>query len=208
MNHIRKEAWVGAVAVMELPPPPPAKDKIMTPQQVKKLLDTIETHHIKLFAILAMHTLSRKTAILQLKWEQVDMKNRIIDYNPPGRFETKKRRVPVVINDILYAELENAVKLRESEYVIEFGSKRIYEIRRAFERWVIKAGFIGADKKPWVTPHILRHTGASILAANNVPIEQIAELLGDSIETTRKHYVKYQPEYLRNATTKLGALYA
>ncbi len=43
----------------------------------------------------------------------------------------------------------------------------------------------------------LRHTFASQLAANNVPFEKIALLMGNSPEIVRKHYARLIPEDLR-----------
>ena len=60
---------------------------------------------------------------------------------------------------------------------------------------------------PWLTPHILRHTGASILATNGVDLIKIAELMGDSTETVRKHYAKFHPTYMEDATKKLAEIY-
>ena len=47
------------------------------------------------FITLAMETAQRKTAILELKWEQVDFERRIITFNPYGRNQTIKRRPPI-----------------------------------------------------------------------------------------------------------------
>lgn len=42
------------------------------------------------------------------------------------------------------------------------------------------------------------------MAKKGVPIQMIAGVLGDSIKTVEKHYLKYSPDYLREATVALG----
>lgn len=203
LNYAKKEGWFDTVTIMQLPPPPPPKDIYLTPEQVKALLIATEkTHHIKLFTLLALHTLSRKSAILDLKWSQVDMKNRMIDFNPPGRIATKKRRVPAKINDILYTVLEDALILRQTPYVIEYAGSRVIDIKTGFNRAAKEAGL------PQVTPHILRHTGATLLAQAGVSMFDIAGLMGDRVETVTRHYAKYSPDHLKKATDALQQIYA
>lgn len=203
LNHIRREGWIGEVPVMQLPPPPPPKDKWMNQDQVRTFVNALKTPHIKLFALLALHTLSRKTAVLQLKWSQVDMENRLIDYNVPGRVRTNKRRVPVPINNILFAALQEALELGQTDYVIEFRGEPLLDIKKAFAR-------VASSKEvdmPWVTPHILRHTGATLMAQQGVPLWQIAGIMGDNLNTVMKHYAKHHPDYLKEAVNKLDEMY-
>lgn len=203
LNHVKNEKWVIMVPSMKLPPSPQPHDKYMTPLQVGIFMKHAKISHIKLFSLLALHTLSRKTAILQLKWSQVDMENRKIDFNPPGRTQTSKRRVVVSINNALYTALEDARRGKQTEYVIEYGSKPIIDIKKAFTN-VAKCKEVNM---PWVTPHVLRHTGATLLAQNGVPLRKIADLMGDTLETTERHYIKHHPDYQKDATDKLGEMY-
>lgn len=201
LNHVKREGWIGQVPVMQLPPSPPPKDKWMNTEQVRVFVNSLKTPHIKLFALLALHTLSRKTAVLQLQWSQVDMENRLIDFNTPGRVRTNKRRVPVPINNILFATLQDAQELGQSDNVIEFHGKQVLDIKKGFTAAAAVAGM------PWVTPHILRHTGATLMAQKGVPLWQIAGIMGDNLDTVMKHYAKHHPDYLKEAVNKLDEMY-
>jgi integrase len=56
-----------------------------------------------------------------------------------------------------------------------------------------------------ITPHILRHTVATQLAQKNVPIPQIARILGHSdSRITERVYAKFSPEFCRQAVTHLN----
>lgn len=201
INHVRREGWISEVAVMQLPPSAPPREKVMSPEEVKVFLTNAKTPHIKTFSLLALHTLARKSAILQLKWQQVDMKKRLIDFNAPGRVRTNKRRAIVPINNILYATLKEALEAAQTDYVIEYGNSPVIDIKGSFNRVAEKAGM------PWVTPHVMRHTGATLMALSGVPLYIIAGMMEDSIDTVTRHYAKYQPDYLREASNKLEEMY-
>ena len=72
------------------------------------------------------------------------------------------------------------------------------EYRYDFERpFKIYIEWIGKELKMdlgWVTPHIMRHTFASLLACSNVSLYKIAKWLGDTMATTEKHYAHLQAE--------------
>lgn len=56
-----------------------------------------------------------------------------------------------------------------------------------FEKYMASQGV------PWVTPHIMRHTFASLLASAGVSIYKIAQWLGDDVRVAQRHYAKLSP---------------
>ena len=103
----------------------------MTPEQVSILLKCCISPHVKLFALLALHTLSRKQAILDLTWDRVDLVNKRIDFNLPDMPENKKRRVVVpIISKTLMSALKEAQELAVTDHVIEYAESNVYEIRK------------------------------------------------------------------------------
>lgn len=202
-NHAKKEGFVDDVPHIEKPSATPPKDAWAKPHQIKTLMAHLKgTPHLELFAMLALHTLSRKRAICELMWDQVEFDLGIIDFNPPGRMHTNKRRVPVPMNSIIMRAMREAYDISTTPYVIEFRGKPCFEIGVAFRR---HAKAVGLD---WITPHTLRHTGATLMAQQGVPMWEIAGIMGDRLETVEKHYLKHHPEYLRNATGALEKIYA
>ncbi len=63
-----------------------------------------------------------------------------------------------------------------------------YDFRRPFTDYMHNQGF------DWVTPHVMRHSFASILASAGKSIFKIAEWLGDGVRVTQRHYAKLSPE--------------
>ena len=182
---------------MQLPKPPAPKERWLTREEAGRLLDSCKEAHLKLFTMLAIHTCSRKSPILELKWQQVNMRGRLIEFNPPGRRQTNKRRVPVPINDTLYAALKDALELAQTDYVVEYGGQRVMDVKKGFAAACVRAGIKD------VTPHTLRHTGATWLMQAGEDVAKIAGILGDSIKTVEKHYLKHHPDYLRKTVNAL-----
>ncbi len=202
MNHARKEGLLDIVPHIEKPQDGPPRDKWARPHEIKQLMLSLKHYpHLELFAMLALHTLSRKRAICELKWDQVDFDLKQIDFNPPNRKHTKKRRVPVPINKTLMETLIGAREVATTDHVIEFRGNPCYEIGRAFRKYARLANL------GWITPHVLRHTGATLMAQNKVSMVEIAGIMGDRIDTVEKHYLKYHPEYLKDAITALDKIY-
>jgi integrase len=64
-------------------------------------------------------------------------------------------------------------------------------------RWDFRrpwAEYVKKHKCPWVTPHIARHTFASLLASAGVSIYKISQWLGDDVRVVQKHYAKLLPK--------------
>lgn len=94
--------------------------------------------------------------------------------------------------------MEIAHDARTSEYVIEYGGKRIREVRHAFDRICERA------KIDDFTIHDLRHTAAVWMCGDGVAMEKISTYLGHTrIDITRNIYAKYQPSHLRDAAAAL-----
>jgi len=141
------------------------------------------------FIAIGLATAARKSAILELTKDQVDLAQRRIHFNPPGRAQTKKRRVAVPISDWLLPIMERAMEEAPSgTYLIGTNC-----IRTAFEGAASRAGLTD------VTPHTLRHTWACWAAQAGVSLYEIAGVLGDTLTTVQANYLHHCPDHLRGA---------
>lgn len=183
------------VPFIEKPPRPPAKDKVLTRDEVARWIDAAEGR-TKLFIQLAYYTASRKSAIFQLSWFQVDMDHLTIQLNASGRKQTKKVRPTVPIVAPLIEPLRAAHAAKTTEWVLGYPG----DVKRSLETACRKAG-IGH-----VSPHVLRHSRAVHLAQDGVDLYAIAGLLGDSLETVARNYLHHCPDHLRSALEKSEAL--
>ena len=186
------------VPYIPLPSAPGAKDLWLTESEADAFMAAAGrcSERGRLFVAIALNTASRRAAIEQLLWSQVDFDRRLIHFNPRGRAQSKKRRVPVPINDALFAELALIPKEQRTGYVLGHPGS----ITRAFEA-VCRAA-LKATKNPkfeQVTPHTLRHTWATLAARAGVDLYEIAGVLGDTLQTVQNNYLHHCPDHLRGA---------
>ena len=185
---------------IELPPASPPRDRILSEAEVQLLRDTCSNHVINgpgmrpsnrmsrvgRFVMLAMETAQRKTAIEQLRWDQIDFERNQIVFNPAGRLQTIKKRPTISISPKLRPVLENA----KGESINDFVLDRATNIYDALKTLGDSLGIDGLH------PHVFRHTWATRAITRGVSIEKVAKFMGDSVETVRNNYEHLAPDYL------------
>ncbi len=190
--------WIDKAPHIEMPASPLPRERWLSRDEFQRLLDGCGSQHIRLWCLLAVYTAARKSAILSLKWSQIDFESGLVDYNEPGRPVTAKKRAVVPMGKIVRQALEDARELAKSDFVIEWNRKPVKAIKRGFNEACRRAGLVG------VTPHDLRRTAGTWAAQGGVPMAQIARMLGhDDEATTSRVYAKWSPEYLRNVVEAL-----
>ena len=188
-NSAVRQNIVSADDVPLLDPLPPAsapRDRVLTREEVAKLFEGAKHHErVHRFLWLALQTGARRTAIQELTWRQVDWDSGVVHYLPEGAVQSSKRRASVPISAALRPILQAAYEARASddEPVIGPGAR----INEQLDRVAAQAGVSG------VTPHVLRHTAATFMARNGVPLWIIAKVLGNTLEQVENVYAKYQP---------------
>lgn len=178
---------------LPLPEASPPRERWLTVEEceaVRKEADR-QGWRIRLFVELGLETASRTKAILGLKRRHVDLVRRAIDTRP--LYSTKRKRGAVVpISDVLLPLLTQACEgLEPDDLVLGGGHGR--GVRKALAALAKAAGV------EHFSPHTLRHTYGSLALQHGVPIEHIAGVLGDSIQTVERVYAKHDPDRLRGA---------
>ncbi len=185
-------------AVVEVPPMPPPRDRVLTRAEVERLIEAADAFHIKLAIRLLWATAARKEAILQLTWAQVDFDRRIIVLTRADETKRRKNRGIVPFGPRLLAELTAAKAAALTDHVIEWAGKPVLQIRKGFDRACERAKL--AD----VSPHVLRHSAAVAMVEAGRPMEEVAQLLGHSdIRVTFRVYARYSPDHLRATASVL-----
>ncbi len=190
-----REGWIEKAPHIDAPADPPGRDLWLSRPEYDRLVEECGTApHLRLFTLLGLNTAARTGAILDLTWDRVDLSRRLIDF---GAGHGNKRRSVVPINDDLLPELLAAWEAHTCAFVVEYRSARVGSIKAAFKRAAVRAGV------PWMHPHLLRHTAATWMIEADVPLREVARLLGDSEEMVEKRYGKHSPSYLRGAASAL-----
>lgn len=182
---------------IKLPSMPETTVGHLTKKQFGKFLAGCAAPHVRLFAMLAVTTGGRKSAILQATWSQVDLERCLLNLNQSGRKQNRKYRATVPLNDLIAAALRVARADASTDYLIEHHGKPLLDIKKGIAAASVRSGIP-------VHPHMFRHSAAVWMAEDRVPMAEIASFLGHrDINVTVRTYARYSPEYLRQAAQSL-----
>lgn len=187
-------------AVFELPRQPPPKQRFLSQDEAKRLVKAARRFpHIRAFIVLSLTTAARQSALLELTWDRVDLERGIITLSLGNADdEARKPRATVPINRRARRYLKVLRAAATSPHVIEWGGHRVLSIKKGF------AAAVKIAKLKGVVPHTLRHTAASWMAQQGVPMFQISKFLGHSdTRITERRYAHLSPDYLRKASDVL-----
>lgn len=188
----------------ELPPSAPPREHWMTREDAALLLTAAQPKALPMLtrAFLAislmLYTGARKEAAQELTWDRIHLNksengNGYIDLRNPAKPQTRKRRAVVPIFDEFAPIVERAQREATSPYFLFHSGNCAPTIATVFRR----AGLDGKYKTKRDQCHLLRKTCATWAAQDDVPMGQIAALLGDTIQTTEKHYAMHSPSYMQ-----------
>jgi integrase len=143
--------------------------------------------HLKPIVKVALHTGMRKSEILNLRWEQVDLVHRFILLNMTKNGE--RREIP--IDSTLWKMLNEMPHSVESIYVFtDLKTGEPYKsVKKSFGTALRKANIYGFRF------HDLRHTFASHLVMAGVDITTVKELLGHKSLTMTLRYAHLAPSH-------------
>ena len=158
------------------------------------------SRHLARFILIALYTGTRHDAILRLRWTPnteggwIDLASGVMYRRGFGTVETNKRRPAIPIPPRLLPHLRRWRRLTVS-HVIEYAGRPIRsQERRAWHTARELAG-LSTD----VTPHVLRHTCATMLLQLGVSVYDVAGVLGASEDVVRRTYGHHAQDHLRHA---------
>lgn len=183
-------------------PPPNARD-IVLPMDVVKQSFELSSGWFKTFMMLAVHTGGRKEAILELVWDRVDFTAGTISLTNPDKKVRKKLRATVKMSKAIRDYL---LSIRPEGWqgkpiVTRDGVRPVKSIRKALDALRAKTGCKDLG------PHVMRHSIASHMVMNGVPIKEVSIFLGhSSVAITERVYAKFLPEYMDKSAGFLNSL--
>lgn len=146
--------------------------------------------NIHLVCALGFYAGLRKREISFARWEWFDLDRNLINLSNYDNFETKSRknRTIPLLNNLKKILLEYGENQKEG-FLFEKanGTKEYhYYFRKMFDRIRRETGL------NWVTPHTMRHTFASLLAQEGVPLYSITSWMGHSHSRVTELYAHLQ----------------
>lgn len=190
------------IPFVELPPASPPRERVLDEEEVEIIREVCpdlvlngqgrrpsnRLSRIGRFVMIALETAQRKTAILELTWDQVDLENNKIHFNPEGRTQTNKKRPTVPISPILRPVLERAKEEAHNAYVLDKATSIDDQLKTLAHNLEI----------PGLHSHVFRHTWATRAVSRGVPLVKVALFLGDTVKTVEENYAHLQPDYLED----------
>jgi site-specific recombinase XerD len=158
----------------------------------QRLIENAPNDDLRYVLFCGFHTGMRKLEIIEAVPEWFNLSARTIEIRATASFRPKDRDARTVPLTDQFAEFLKRWGLR-SPYVLQpdvvQGSHRYrFDFRRSF------SDYMKAQGVPWISPHVMRHSFASICASKGIDIYRIATWLGDDVRVVQRHYAKLRPD--------------
>ena len=212
LNFAEREELIAHAVKVLRPPAGAPRERLLSCDgpdggELKRLMaalsDPRTPAHTRLFTMLSLLAAQRKTANLQLTFDEVDFDAGVIWYARTAKIVTKKKRQNQPMHPALRALLLEAKALARPgcNHVIQFRGRPIKDIRASYKALLKRAGISE------FTVHDLRRTAATHVAAalgNN--IEAAANLMGNSRAQAARTYVHLAPSANLEAIGAMDAI--
>jgi integrase len=202
-----------------------AEAKFLEPHQIGTLLDATRDSRYGLLFEFLVHTGLRRGEALALKWGDVDLEDRLVQVRGTlarvnGRLvvldpkSAKSRRtIPLseAAADVLQRVQQRTEGERERAAQLWVDSRHVFvtdigepcDPRNALRALTVASRRAGLDG---VGLHTLRHSAASVMLSERVPLNVVSQILGHSgIAITADVYGHIAPDVSRSAVDVLGA---
>jgi len=179
------------------------REKYLTLDEIKQLYKAIEHDEVlTLFVKLSLHTGGRLETIYHIKKKDINFQDGTITLYDFKREKTYTSFIPNELRDYL----EQYTKaMTANSRVLNTSSSRI--LQRGLKKHLdslFNVGLATNDRKNRAVVHTLRHTFASHLAINSVPIFTIKELMNHADIDMTMRYAKLSPN---NGKVAIQGLY-
>jgi integrase len=198
------------VAKVRVPRSAKRVPRFLTQEQRRALLAAAEAHSRDAYLLIALAVLLglRKAELGALRWEHVDLQQKIVHIVNDEHFTTKnaKNRAVPICEELLAILTPHA---KPTGFVLK--PRLVYKPKQRY-RWEFKNLFDvlieEADLPDWVTPHVLRHTFASLAAQAGVSLFKIGAWMGHSMTEVTEiyaHLAAYDADINKMAATEVPA---
>lgn len=169
-----------------------ARSAFCTYEQRDKLIAECEDAELKFILFCGFHGGLRLNEIIQARpfWFDLPGKRLVLRQTATMKFKDREERtIPMTV--AFHA------------YLKQFGLHDPFMIKPDVEqgRWLYRydprtkfMAYMRDKKLPWVTPHVMRHTFASLLVSAGESIYKVAVWMGDNVDTVQKHYGHLAPD--------------
>ncbi|MBV4415958.1 site-specific integrase [Clostridium tyrobutyricum] len=232
---IKNPCWGNKIVIPEQNIAKKDEIKIFTDGEISQLEKVLRTSRLKCLILTALTTGLRQGELLALTWDDIDLDKGEISVNksikrvniiksddskenkiliqPPKTINSNRivpipsELIPILKQHHLKQKLEKikaGEEYKDNNFVFPTALGKPIDAKnlfRSYKNLLIKAGI---EHKKF---HCLRHTYASKLFANNIPLKTVQVLLGHSnIKTTADIYTHVMPKQKIDAAEKLNSI--
>ena len=182
---------------------PIAVQTYLTKEQVQLMREKLEEYgdiQLQVYAFMSLTTMARVHAIANLKWDQIDLEQRICE----NVLEKEGKIVELSFSEETKGYLEKLIEYRKENNINDYGWLFVTPFVNAdnpiqdstLNSWCKKIGnMIGV---PTLHPHDYRHSYATLLRNAGVSLEDVSTMLNHSgTDVTKKFYIKVDTTKVR-----------
>lgn len=192
----KNKAALSRIPAVLLPDKAEPRERWLTQEEAHRLRCAAMKHpHLYRFVILGLKTGSRSGVLLNLRWDQIDLRRGIMNRKAAGETEAANKRKPPVRLGRSVVRLLRRWRSRDDKipWVINYEGQPIKKLRRSWAAACLEAKVEGAS------PHTLRHTRATWLMQAGIDTWEAAGALGMSVNVLTRVYGKHHPDFQSRA---------
>lgn len=170
-----------------------ARKRFCTVAERDLLVGECEDWDLRFVLFAGFHAGMRRMEICEAVPGWFDLERGYVGIDQTPTFRPKDRENRTVPLTTPFLEFLRARSPLPSPFVLKSQVKHgralyRYDFRLPFERYVASKGLA------WVTPHVMRRTFASLYVSSGGSLYRLAKYLGDTPETTERHYANLVPD--------------
>lgn len=181
---------------------PYEEPKFLTKDEFQKLVGIIRDEDIRDIVIVGVLTMLRRGELINLTWDDIDFNHRFLRIRSKDGFKVKGGRPRIVpMNAQVEGILRRRIEKKNSEYVFTNSKNSRFTgsyITKTFKKYVRECALSEGTHF-----HSLRHTGASWMAQDGVPLFHVQKILGHSSVKVTEIYSHVIDESLYKAVKNL-----
>jgi len=172
--------------------------RYLTPEECQELIRACDPH-LRPIVVTALNSGMRKSEVLNLRWENVDLQNGFILLDQTKNGERREIPINATLRETLMGLFIGRAKRIDIPWVFydPVTGKPYQSVKRSFASACRRAGIKD------FTFHCLRHTFASHLVMAGVDLTTVKELLGHKNLTMTLRYAHLAPSHKVNAVNAL-----
>lgn len=195
LNHDHAEGRCQKDFYVWMPEKPEPRAVWLTRKQAAALLRAARNDgpwHLAWFIILSLYSGQRKSAVLNLTWDRVDLDNGKINWQYGKK--TNKRRPNQPMPDALRMFMRYLSRYSTAQgYVLHRDGHRIGRVTKSL------ATALKTAKIEKASTHTLKHTALTWMMQSGTDIWSVAGFTGTSLKTIENTYAHHAPDYLEDA---------